>query len=156
MERVYLTRQGYEKLIQELEYLKNVERRKIAKALEQARLLGDLRENAEYDSAKEAQAKLEQRIAELEDKLSRAEIIDEAKIDKDKAYIGAKLKVLDLDTNQEEEYTLVDPEEADPAGGRISINSPVGKAFLGHKVGDEIQVEVPAGVLRYKIIQIWR
>ncbi len=156
MERVYLTRAGYEKLIEELEYLKRVKRKEISAAIEHARSLGDLKENAEYHSAKDAMAKNETRVLELEDKLSRVEIIDDSAIDTDKAYIGAKLLLLDLDTDAEIEYTLVGQEEANAIEGLISVISPVGKALLGHKEGDIIKVDVPAGTLEYKIIKISR
>ncbi|UCC95715.1 MAG: transcription elongation factor GreA [Candidatus Omnitrophota bacterium] len=156
MERVYLTREGYEKLEQEIEHLRRVKRREISKALEHARSLGDLRENAEYNAAKEALAQNEQRIAALADKLSRAQIVDELKISPDKAYIGARLILHDLDTNEKIEYTLVSPDEASPPKGLISTTSPVGKALLGHKRGDTVKIRVPAGELKYKILEISR
>jgi len=156
MERVYLTRGGYEKLIEELESFKKVKRREITAALEHARSLGDLKENAEYHAAKDAMSTNEAKIRELDDKLSRVEIIDDSKIDSDKAYIGAKLTLFDLDTEDEIEYTLVGQEEANAIEGLISVISPVGKALLGHKSGDTIKVDVPAGTLEYKIIKISR
>ncbi|MBU1122311.1 MAG: transcription elongation factor GreA [Candidatus Omnitrophota bacterium] len=156
MQRVHLTRDGYEKLVEELEQLKTVKRRSISSAIEHARSLGDLKENAEYHSAKEAMALNEKKVRELEDTLSRAEIIDESKISKDKAYLGAKLKLVDVDTNEEMSYCLVGTEEADPVAGMISITSPVGKALLGHKVDDIIEITVPAGLLKYKIVEIGR
>ncbi len=107
MKRVYLTRKGYERLVEELEYLKKTKRKEISKAIEHARSLGDLKENAEYHSAKEAMANNEKRVAELEDKLSRVEIIDETAVDSDKAYIGSKVKLVDLETDEEVEYTLL-------------------------------------------------
>lgn len=155
MKRVHLTREGYEKLVHELEGLKN-NRRELSAAIEHARLLGDLRENAEYHAAKEAMAHNEARVHELEDKLSRVEIIDDAKIDASKAYIGAIVTLLDLETEQEIAYTLVGPDEADPSRDLISTTSPVGKALLGHAVGDEITISVPAGDLQYKITKISR
>lgn len=156
MERVHLTREGYEKMIEELESLKHVKRREISKAIEHARSLGDLKENAEYHAAKEAMAYNEKRIAELEDKLSRTEIIDSSKMPAGKAYIGAKVKLIDLDNSEELEYTLVGQDEADAVKGLISITSPVGKAILGHKIDDIIKIEVPAGALSYKIVAISR
>jgi len=156
MERVYLTREGYEKLTEELEFLKNVKRREFSSAIEQARALGDLKENAEYHAAKEALAHNEARVHELEDKLSRVEIIDNAGVDANKAFLGAKLLIVDLDTSDEEHYLLVGPDEADPLEGMISVTSPVGKALLGHAVGEEIKIDVPAGILRYKIKEITR
>ncbi|MCQ9205910.1 MAG: transcription elongation factor GreA [Omnitrophica bacterium] len=156
MERVHLTREGYEKMIEELESLKHIKRREISKAIEQARSLGDLKENAEYHAAKEAMAYNEKRIAELEDKLSRTEIIDSSKMPAGKAYIGAKVKLIDLDNSEELEYTLVSQDEADAVKGLISITSPVGKAILGHKIDDIIKIEVPAGALSYRIVDISR
>lgn len=156
MERVYLTREGYEKLVAELENLKNVKRKEISASIEHARSLGDLKENAEYHAAKEAMANNEKRVRELEDKLSRVEIIEDTQIQSDKAYIGAKLKLIDLDTEEELEYTLVGSDEADALQGLISTTSPVGKALLGHKEGETVTVQVPSGALKYKIIKISR
>lgn len=155
-EDVYLTRQGYEKLSEELEHLKMVKRRELSKAIGQARLHGDIGENAEYDVAKEAQALNEQKIAELDDKLSRARIIDDEDIPKDEVRIGAKVLLKDLDAKQELEYMLVSEEEADYEQGKISISSPVGKALLGHKEKETITIKIPVGILRYKILKISR
>lgn len=157
MDRVYLTQQGYEKMTKDLEYLKNTKRREIARALEHARSLGDLSENAEYDAAKEAFATNETKIKEVEDRLSRAEIISDIKTGTDnKAYLGSKVKLIDLDTNENVEYFLVGADEADPINGFLSIISPVGKSLLGRGVDDVIEIKVPAGTLKYKIIGISR
>lgn len=156
MERVYLTRAGYEKLAEELECLKGAKRREISLAIEQARALGDLKENAEYHAAKDAIARNEMRVSELEDKLSRVEIIDESRIATDKIYIGAKVTLVDLNTKEELEYTLVGQDEADALKGSISVVSPVGKILLGHQENDIIKINVPAGILEYKIIKISR
>jgi len=156
MERVYLTRKGYEKMQQELECLKQVKRKELSSAIEHARSLGDLKENAEYHSAKDAMAENERKIRELEGRLSRAEIISDAGVDANKAYIGAKLRIVDLDTKEEMEYILVSQDEADATKGFISIVSPVGKALLGREAGDIAEVNVPAGLLKYKIIKISR
>ena len=156
MERVHLTREGYEKLTEEFEQLKRIKRREISKAIEHARSLGDLKENAEYHAAKDAMANNEKRIRELEDKLSRAEIIDDAEIDDTKAYIGAKVTLVDLETGEEVEYKLVSSDESNPPEGLISTTSPVGQALLGHEVGDEVTISVPAGDLKYKITKISR
>ena len=156
MDYLNLTRDGFEKMHKELEHLKKVKRKEISKALEYARSLGDLRENAEYDSAKQAQAFLEKRIAELEASLGRARIIDDEKIDKNKAYLGAAVTLQDLDAKEDTVYILVNPEEADIADNKISVTSLVGKAILGHALNDVIELEVPAGALRYKIIKISR
>jgi len=156
MPDIYLTREGYTKLHKELEHLKKVKRREISKQLEYARSLGDLRENAEYDSAKQAQGLLEKRIAELENSLSQSKILDDEKIDKGKAYLGAQITLKDLDTDDEIVYALVNPEEADIAQNKISVTSPVGKAILGHKLNDKVEIQVPAGTIKYKITKISR
>ncbi|MCK9573205.1 MAG: transcription elongation factor GreA [Candidatus Omnitrophica bacterium] len=154
MERTYLTREGYEKLMQELEHLKIVKRKEFSAAVEHARLLGDLKENAEYDAAKEALAFNEKRIRELEGKLSTAEIIEENAVSTGAVCLGVKVKIVDLDSNEEVEYKMVGPDEADPVNGFISISSPVGRALLGHKENDVVDVNIPAGTLKYKVIKI--
>ncbi|MFA5008861.1 MAG: transcription elongation factor GreA [Candidatus Omnitrophota bacterium] len=154
MERVYLSREGYEKLMHELEHLKIVKRKELSAAIEHARLLGDLKENAEYDLAKEASAFNEKRIHDLENKLSRAEIIEEERTAFDAVCLGAKVKLLDLDTSEEIQYTMVGSDEADPANGFISISSPVGKALLGRRKDETVDILIPAGILKYKIIKI--
>ncbi|NQT46912.1 MAG: transcription elongation factor GreA [Candidatus Omnitrophica bacterium] len=156
MKDVKLTRAGYEKLFAELDHLKKVKRREIAKDIGKAREKGDLSENAEYDAAREAQAHLEKRISELEDKLSRVSIIDGLDIDKNKVYVGATVKLKDLEYDEEIEYQMVSEEEADLAHGKLSITSPVGKALLGHKKGETVTIKVPAGTLKYKILTISR
>jgi len=153
---VYLTREGHQKLTEELEFLKKVKRKKISQAVRDAREHGDISENAEYDAAKEALALNEKKIAELGDKLARARIIDNEKIPKDQALIGAKVKIKDLDTQEDSEYILVSTEEANYEEGKISISSPVGSALLGHKIGDVVEIEIPAGNLKYKILEISR
>lgn len=153
---VYLTKEGFEKLQKELERLKTVERVRISKAIGEARLLGDISENAEYDSAKDAQAHCEARIAELEEKLARVRIIENENIPKDKAFIGAMVTLIDMDSEAEERYTLVSHEEANYDQGKISIQSPIGKALLGKSLNEVVSINVPAGVLKYKIIKIER
>ncbi len=153
---IYLTRKGYEKLREELDYLKKVKRKKISEALKKARALGDLSENAEYMAAKEEQALNEKKIAELEDKLSRARIIENENINPFEVRIGAKVKLKDLETDEELEYIIVSEAEADYDKGMISITSPVGKSLLGHKESDIVEIRIPAGVLKYKIIKISR
>jgi transcription elongation factor GreA len=155
-DEVYLTKEGLEKLQTELERLKKVERIKISKAIGEARLLGDLKENAEYDAAKNAQAHCEARIAELEGTLCRVRLIDDVNVPKDKVFIGATVHLKDLGTGNEEKYTLVAPEEANYEIGKISILSPIGKALLGHKVDDTIEITVPAGILTYQVMSITR
>ena len=152
---IYLTQEGYEKLISELDYLKTVKRRQLAKAVGEARAHGDISENAEYDAAKDAQGHNEKEIAELEEKLSRVRILDKD-IPQDQVLIGAKVKLIDMDTEEEMEYTLVSELEADYNQNKISINSPVGEGLLGHKQGQIVDINVPAGKLKYKIIKISR
>lgn len=156
MEEIHLTREGHEKLRQELEFLKKVKRRELSKAIGEARAHGDITENADYDAAKEAQAFNEKKIAELEDKLSRARIFDDKDIPKDEVRIGAKVKLKDLTSKEELEYTLVSEVETDHSAGKISIKSPVGQALLGRKANEVVDVKIPAGVLKYKILKISR
>ncbi|MDD5005247.1 MAG: transcription elongation factor GreA [Candidatus Omnitrophica bacterium] len=155
-EDIFLTQAGYDKLKEELDYLIKVRRRDITQQVREARLKGDLKENAEYDAAKEAQASLESKISELEFKLSNARIIEREGIAKDKVYIGATVTLLDLDTDAKEVYILVSKEEADYSQGKISIESPIGKAILGKKIDDIVSVRAPVGELKYKIIDIQR
>jgi len=154
--RIILTREGYEKMQNELALLSNKKRRQIAKEIDEARAKGDLSENAEYHAAKEAQAMNERRIAEIEGILSRARIIDDSAVSKDEALLGATVKVKDLSSLEDFDYMLVSEEESDYDLNKISITSPVGRALLGHKVGDIVEVRVPAGVLRYEIVGISR
>jgi transcription elongation factor GreA len=153
---VYLSHDGYEKLRKELEQLRTSKRREISKAIGEARAHGDLSENAEYTYAKEAQGMNEKKIAELEEKLSRAKIIDESAMSKDEILIGAKVKLKDLDSGEELEYSLVAEEEADYSAGKISVTSPVGETLLGHKVNDTVKINIPAGTLMYKVLKITR
>ena len=152
---IYLTQEGYEKLVSELEHLKTVKRRLLSKAVGEARAHGDISENAEYDAAKDAQGHNEKDIAELEEKLSRARILDKD-IPGDQVLIGAKVKLIDMDTEEEMEYALVSELEADYNQNKISVTSPVGEALLGHKENEVVEIKVPAGLLKYKIIKISR
>lgn len=156
MAEVYLTRAGYQKLVEELEYLKGAKRRQISKAIGEARLHGDISENADYDAAKDAQGMNEKVIAELEAKLADARIIDDSDMPKDEVLIGATVTLQDQDTQEELSYTLVSELEADYAQGKISVTSPVGAGLLNHKVNDIAEIKIPAGVLRYKIVSIRR
>ena len=152
---VYLTRDGFNKLQSELEALKK-ERLKIAKAIEEARLQGDISENAEYDAAKDAQAHNAAHIAEAENKLASVRIIEDQDIPNDKVYIGAIVTLKDLDTEEEMTYMLVSPEEADYDANKISIVSPIGAGLMGKEANEEVDLKVPAGTLRYKILKIKR
>lgn len=153
---IYLTHEGYEKLRKELEYLKTVKRRELSRTIGTARAHGDISENAEYDAAKEAQGLNEKKIAELEGKLASAQIIDEENMSKDEVLIGATVKLKDMNSGQELAYTLVAEEEADYDQGKISVNSPVGGSLLNHKEKDIVEIKVPAGILKYKILKITR
>ncbi|MBF0384947.1 MAG: transcription elongation factor GreA [Candidatus Omnitrophica bacterium] len=155
MPEVYLTRAGYHKLFEELESLKQ-ERKNISKAIGEARLLGDISENAEYDAAKDAQAHNEARISDLETKLAMVRIIEEMDIPSDKVYIGAIVDLQDLSTKEKLKYILVSPEEADYEKNMISILSPIGRALIGKAAGEEVLANVPAGVLKYKVLKIER
>lgn len=156
MDEIYLTREGYEKLHEELEFLKKTKRKTLSKAIAEARAQGDISENAEYDAAKEAQAHNEARIAELEDKLSRARIIENEDIAKDEVLIGAKVKIKDMLTGEVIEYILVSEAESDYEKNKISITSPVGLGLLNHRVNDIVKINVPVGTLEYKILEISR
>lgn len=155
-EDVFLTREGYDELKKEYDHLTRVRRREFSKAIEHARALGDLRENAEYQAAKEAQGLNEKRIAELEGILSHTRIVEDENIDKDKALLGAKVKVRTAHDNEVDEYTLVSEAEADFDKNKISVTSPLGKGLLGHKEGDVIQVKIPAGIITVEILRISR
>jgi transcription elongation factor GreA len=152
---IYLTQEGYEKLVNELENLKTTKRRALAKAIGEARAYGDISENAEYDAAKDAQGHNEKEIMELEDKLARVRILDK-NIPKDEVLIGATVKLKDMDTGEELEYTLVSELEADYNQNKISISSPVGSGLLGHKENEIAEIKIPAGILKYKVIKISR
>jgi len=149
-----LTYEGLKKLEEELEYLKTVKRAEVAEKIKQARAFGDLSENSEYDEAKNEQAFIEGRIATLEAMLKNAKVIDEEDIKLDQVSIGCTVKVYDESYNEEVEYTIVGSAEADPMNNKISDESPIGKALLGKKVGDVVSVEVPAGIIKLKILEI--
>ena len=152
---VYLTRAGYQKLMDALEELKS-DRLRIAKAIEEARLQGDISENAEYDAAKDAQAHNAAKMAGLETKLAKVRIIEDENIPSDKIFIGAIVTLKDHDMDEELTYMMVSPEEADYEENKLSIYAPIGKALMGHKAGEKIEIKVPAGVLKYEILKIER
>ena len=156
MSEGYLSRDGLEKLKDELRELKEKERPTVRESLQRAREFGDLSENAEYTAAKERLMFLEQRINKLEDTLSRATLLENESIPEDKVYIGATVELFDLKRDKQIVYTLVAPEEADFEAGKISTTSPIGKGLLGHSEGEEVEIRVPAGVLSYKIVRITR
>ena len=154
MGQAVLTRDGFDKLQEELKYLKTKKRKEVTEALATARAHGDLKENAEYDAAKEAKAHLETRIAKIELTLSNAKIVDPSELPQGKAFLGTTLEVKNLKTNATFKYTLVGPDEADLAAGKISTTSPIGKGLLGKDEGDEVEVDVPAGKVKLKIVKI--
>ena len=156
MDEVYLTKEGYKKLFGELEQLKNVKRRQISKAIGEAIAHGDISENAEYDAAKDAQGHNEIKIRELEDKLARSRILDDTNMPTDEVLIGARVKIQDMDTDEVLEYILVSEAEADYDLGKISILSPVGKGLMNHKENETVEIAIPAGTLKYKILKISR
>ncbi|MDI3310111.1 MAG: transcription elongation factor GreA [Thermoanaerobacterium sp.] len=152
--QVILTYDGLKKLEEELDYLKSVKRPEVAEKIKQARAFGDLSENSEYDEAKNEQAFIEGRIATIEAMLRNAQVIDEEDIAIDKVSVGCTVKVYDEDFKEEAEYTIVGSTETDPMNNKISDESPIGKALLGKKVGDTVSVEVPAGIIKLKVLEI--
>ncbi|MBI4352831.1 MAG: transcription elongation factor GreA [Candidatus Omnitrophica bacterium] len=156
VEKILLTREGFEKLKKELERLKGAKRKEIGEDIARARAFGDLRENAEYETAKHNQALNEKRIVELEERLSLAEIVNDSKIPKDQVFIGATVLLKDLETNEEFLYAIVPHDEANFEEGKISVSSPIAKGLLGLKAGDEAEIRIPAGFLRYKVLNISR
>ncbi|MEX2641672.1 MAG: transcription elongation factor GreA [Balneolales bacterium] len=148
--------EGYTKLKEEFKDLITRARKEIAEQIEEARSHGDLSENAEYDAAKEAQGKLEQRISELEETLSRSRVLDEKQVDSSKVYVLSTVTILNKNTDKEMKYTLVSKQEADFSQGKISIDSPIGSALMGKEIEDTVTVKVPAGQLELKILKIER
>lgn len=156
MDKVILTREGYDKLSEELNFLKTKKRREVANQLEFARSLGDLRENAEYETAKEAKHQLEIRIGELEMKLSIAQIVDPRDLPEGKAFLGARLELKNLGTGDKLSYMLVAQDEADFSKGKISVTSPIGRGLLGKEIDDVVEIQVPAGKIKLQILKIDR
>ena len=151
---VYLTENGYQKLKKELEELRAVERPRISAMIAEARDKGDLSENAEYDAAKDAQGMLELRISELEKTLTNVRILDESRINTSRVQILNKVKLKNHQTGKEVEYTLVSEKEANLKEGKLSTSTPIAKAILGKKVGDRVNVTVPAGIIPFEILHI--
>ncbi len=154
MSITYMTKEGYKKMMDELNHLESVERPNISMQIAEARDKGDLSENAEYDAAKEAQGMLELKIAQLKETVKNARIISEKDLNTDYVQILNKVRIRNLKNNQELTYTLVSEQEASLKEGKIAINTPVAKALLGKKVGEIVEVTVPSGVLRFEIINI--
>jgi transcription elongation factor GreA len=153
-EKVPMTAAGYAALEAEIKQLKTVERPRIIKQIAEARAHGDLSENAEYHAAKEAQSLNEARVADLEDKISRADVIDVSKLSGDTVKFGAVVKIVDEDTEDELSYQIVGDFEADVKSGKIAINSPIARALIGKKAGDVVEVATPRGHKSYEILQV--
>ena len=154
MKEVILTADGYKKLQQEIDVLRNDKRREVAERIRVAREFGDIAENAEYDDAKNEQAMLEHKIAQLEERLLSARVITKKEISKDAVSVGAHVRLRDMQANKTFEYHIVVSAEANPAENKLSNESPVGKAIIGHKKGDVVEVSAPRGALKFKIMDI--
>ena len=152
----YYTQEGYNKLKQELEQLKTVERPHVIKQIAEARDKGDLSENAEYDAAKEAQGMLEMRIAKLEETMASARVMDASQLDSSKVLILSTVRIKNKQNGRESKYTLVAQNEADIAKGKISVDSPIGKGLLGKSVGDVAEIKVPNGIMNFDVLEITR
>ncbi|MBQ6496835.1 MAG: transcription elongation factor GreA [Firmicutes bacterium] len=153
-EEMLLTQEGYDKIVAEHENLVSVKRAEVAERIKEAISYGDISENAEYDSAKNEQAELEERIRYLEEMLRKAKIVQEDDVKGDVVNVGLKVTVKDLDTKEVEVFSIVGATESDPFNGKISNESSVGKALIGHKKGDKVAVEVPDGIINYQITKI--
>jgi len=154
MEKIPMTAQGFSALEAEIKHLKQVERPAVIKAIAEARAHGDLSENAEYHSAKERQSFIEGRVLELEDKLSRAQVIDVSKLSGKAVKFGATVTLVDEDTDQKSKYQIVGDMEADFAKGRISISSPLARALIGKSSGDTVEVNTPSGGRSYEVLKV--
>lgn len=152
--QIVVTESSYQKLKEELDFLKNVKRKEAAENVGIARSFGDLSENSEYDEAKNEQAKIEAQISELEETINHAKVISDHEIQTDMVNVGISVTVYDMDYDEEVEYQIVSSREVDPLENKISDQSPIGKALIGTKVGDIISVEVPDGVAKFKVMKI--
>ena len=153
-EKVLVSEEGLKKLKDELQHLRGPKRKEISQRIKKARELGDISENSEYEDAKNEQAFIEGRIRELEEKLKKAEIINEDEIDTTEVNVGTKVTLHDEEFDEKVEYKIVGETESDPDEGKISNKSPIGKGLLGHSVGEIVTIEVPAGEVKYKILAI--
>jgi transcription elongation factor GreA len=154
VKEVILTPAGHERLKEEIEHLSTVKRREVAERIKQAREFGDIQENSEYDDAKNEQAMLEHRIALLEERLKHARVIDADEITTEVVSVGTRVRLRDIDAKETIEYTIVGSAEANPAEYKLSNESPVGRAILGRKKGETVEVAAPRGALKYKIMEI--
>ena len=153
-EELLLTQEGYDNIVAEYDELVSVRRAEVAERIKEAISYGDISENAEYDSAKNEQAELEERIHQLEEMLRKAKIVQEEDVKGDKVNIGLKVTVKDIDTGDKEVFSIVGATESDPFNGKISTESSVGKALIGKKKGETVSIEVPDGIINYKIMKI--
>ncbi len=153
-DRIPMSKDGYDKLKAQLDKMKNEDMPRIAEQIAQARAFGDLSENAEYDAAREAQGMLQARINDLQDKLARGMIVDRSTLPTDRVVFGSKVRVLDLDFNDEEEFVLVGPGEEDYDQNKILLTSPIGQGLVGKKVNEVAEIAVPKGTLKLKIVEI--
>jgi transcription elongation factor GreA len=154
VERIPMSIKGHQKMRDELENLERVERHEVIRSIEVARAHGDLKENAEYHAAKERQGMIEGRVMELKDKLGRAEIINCAKVNTDRAVFGTVVTLMDMDTEEKVTYQLLGPEEADVKKGSISVLSPLGRSILGREPGDDVVAKTPGGVREFEVVDI--
>lgn len=154
MAKVYMTKEKIRELEKELHHLKTVKRKEVANKIAEARSHGDLSENADYDAAKDEQGMLEMKISKISNTLANSEVIKADEFPDDKVYILTKVKIRDMETDDVFDYQLVSAEEADFAEGKISISSPIGKALMGKKLGEVIDITVPAGIMKFKIEKI--
>ncbi|MDD6799729.1 MAG: transcription elongation factor GreA [Firmicutes bacterium] len=154
--QITVTDEGLKKLNEQLEYLKTVKRKEVVEAIRVALSFGDLSENSEYDEAKNEQANVEAQISELEETLKHVKLISDSDVTTDSVGVGAKVKVLDMEFDEEIEYTILGSTESDPLENKISDQSPIGKAIIGAKVGDVITVDAPGGELKLKVLEISR
>jgi transcription elongation factor GreA len=154
MQKEPMTEYGYKKLADELEYLKSTARAQVAEEIQKARELGDLKENAEYHAAKEKQSLMEARIAELEDILGRAQVVDPSTLEHRRVSFGSTVTLVDLDTDEEVTYTIVGASEANPDKGLISYHSPLARQLIGKEPGDEVRVRLPGGEREYEIERV--
>jgi len=152
-DRIPMSREGYERLKAQLDTMKNEDMSRIAEQIAEARGYGDLSENAEFDAAVEAQGILQARINELQDKLGRAMIVDRSSQPTDRVVFGSRVTVLDLDLNEEEDFVLVGPGDEDYDNNKILLTSPIGQGLVGKQLGDEVEVPIPAGTLRLRIMK---
>lgn len=153
-DRIPMSKEGYDKLRAQLDQMKNEDMPRIAEQIAEARAFGDLSENAEYDAAREAQGMLQARINDLQDKLARGMIVDRATLPTDRVVFGSKVTVLDLDLEEEEDFILVGPGEEDYDQNKILLTSPIGQGLLGKKIGENVEIAIPRGSLKFRVVAI--